>query len=44
MIEHKVKLFYTFKQKKPNIMVIRGYGVYAYSRDMHEMAKKTLPS
>jgi L-fuculose-phosphate aldolase len=21
-------------------MVIRGYGVYAYSRDLHEMAKK----
>lgn len=26
--------------KKTNIMVIRGYGVYAYSRDIHEMAKK----
>jgi len=26
--------------RKTNIMVIRGYGVYAYSRDMHEMAKK----
>ena len=21
-------------------MVIRGYGVYAYNRDLHEMAKK----
>ncbi len=29
-----------FQTKKTNIMVIRGYGVYAYSRDMHEMAKK----
>lgn len=29
-----------FQTKKSNIMVIRGYGVYAYSRDMHEMAKK----
>ena len=28
-----------FQTKKTNIMVIRGYGVYAYSRDMHEMAK-----
>jgi len=26
--------------KKTNIMVIRGYGVYAYSRDIHAMAKK----
>jgi L-fuculose-phosphate aldolase len=31
---------YYFQTKKTNIMVIRGYGVYAYSRDMHEMAKK----
>ena len=29
-----------FQTKKTNIMVIRGYGVYAYSRDIHEMAKK----
>ncbi len=29
-----------FQTKKTNIMVIRGYGVYAFSRDMHEMAKK----
>ncbi|MDQ7044371.1 MAG: class II aldolase and adducin N-terminal domain-containing protein [Sulfurimonas sp.] len=25
---------------KTNIMVIRGYGVYAYSRDLHTMAKQ----
>jgi len=29
-----------FQTQKTNIMVIRGYGVYAYSRDIHEMAKK----
>ncbi|UCM99378.1 class II aldolase and adducin N-terminal domain-containing protein [Sulfurimonas sp. SWIR-19] len=29
-----------FQTKKTNLMVIRGYGVYAYSRDIHEMAKK----
>jgi L-fuculose-phosphate aldolase len=29
-----------FQTKKTNIMVIKGYGVYAYSRDLHEMAKK----
>jgi L-fuculose-phosphate aldolase len=28
-----------FQTKKTNIIVIRGYGVYAYSRDLHEMAK-----
>ena len=28
-----------FQTKKTNIMVIRGYGVYTYNRDMHEMAK-----
>ena len=34
------EIAYYFQTKKTNIMVIRGYGVYAYSRDMHEMAKK----
>jgi L-fuculose-phosphate aldolase len=34
------EIAYYFQTKKRNIMVIRGYGVYAYSRDMHEMAKK----
>ncbi len=29
-----------FQTNKTNIMVIRGYGVYTYSRDMHEMAKQ----
>ena len=33
------EIAYYFQTKKTNIMVIRGYGVYAYSRDMHEMAK-----
>jgi L-fuculose-phosphate aldolase len=36
----KSEIAYYFQTKKTNIMVIRGYGVYAYSRDMHEMAKK----
>jgi L-fuculose-phosphate aldolase len=34
------EIAYYFQTNKTNIMVIRGYGVYAYSRDMHEMAKK----
>jgi L-fuculose-phosphate aldolase len=29
-----------FQHKKTNIIVIKGYGVYAYSRDLYEMAKK----
>ncbi|MEO1953085.1 MAG: class II aldolase and adducin N-terminal domain-containing protein [Campylobacterales bacterium] len=29
-----------FQSKKTNIMVIRGYGVYSFNRDLHEMAKK----
>ncbi len=29
-----------FQTNKTNLMVIRGYGVYAFSRDIHEMAKK----
>ena len=29
-----------FQTKKTNIMVIRGYGVFAYNRDIHDMAKK----
>ncbi len=36
----KSEIAYYFQTKKTNIMVIRGYGVYAYSRDLHEMAKK----
>ena len=34
------EIAYYFQTKKANIMVIRGYGVYAYNRDIHEMAKK----
>lgn len=29
-----------FLTTKTDIMVIRGYGVYAFNRDLHEMAKK----
>jgi len=36
----KSEIAYYFQTKKTNIMVIRGYGVYAYSRDIHDMAKK----
>lgn len=34
------EITYYFQTKKKNIMIIRGYGVYAYNRDIHEMAKK----
>ncbi len=34
------EIAYYFQMKKTNIMVIRGYGVYSYNRDLHEMAKK----
>ena len=34
------EIAYYFQTKKTNIMVIRGYGVYAYSRDIHDMAKR----
>ena len=34
------EIAYYFQTKKTNIMVIRGYGVYTYSRDLHEMAKQ----
>jgi len=34
------EIAYYFQTKKTNIMVIRGYGVYAYNRDLHEMAKQ----
>ncbi|MEA1955738.1 MAG: class II aldolase and adducin N-terminal domain-containing protein [Campylobacterota bacterium] len=29
-----------FQSKKTDIMVIRGYGVYSFNRDLHQMAKK----
>ncbi|MDF1877160.1 class II aldolase and adducin N-terminal domain-containing protein [Sulfurimonas sp. SAG-AH-194-L11] len=34
------EIAYYLQTNQTNIMVIRGYGVYAYSRDIHEMAKK----
>jgi len=33
------EIAYYFQTKKTNIMVIRGYGVYAFNRDIHDMAK-----
>ena len=34
------EIAYYFQSKKTNIMVIRGYGVYTFNRDIHEMAKR----
>ncbi len=34
------EIAYHFQTQKTNIIVIRGYGVYAYNRDIHEMAKQ----
>ncbi len=34
------EIAYYFQTKKTDIIVIRGYGVYAFNRDIHEMAKK----
>ncbi len=34
------EIAYYFQTKKTNIMVIRGYGVYSFNRDIHEMAKR----
>ncbi|HEY9202901.1 class II aldolase and adducin N-terminal domain-containing protein [Sulfurimonas sp.] len=34
------EIAYYFQSKKTDIMVIRGYGVYTFNRDIHEMAKK----
>lgn len=34
------EIFHYFQTKQTNIMVIKGYGVYAYNRDLHEMAKQ----
>jgi len=34
------EITYHLQTNKTNIIVIRGYGVYAYSRDIHEMAKR----
>ena len=34
------EIAYYFQTNKTDIMVIRGYGVYSYNRDLHDMAKK----
>ncbi len=34
------KIAHYFQTAKTDIMVIRGYGVYSFNRDIHEMAKK----
>jgi L-fuculose-phosphate aldolase len=34
------EISYYFQSTKTNIMVIRGYGVYSFNRDLHEMAKR----
>lgn len=34
------EITYYFQTKKTNIVVIKGYGVYAFNRDLHDMAKK----
>lgn len=34
------EISYYFQTRKTNIMVIRGYGVYTFNRDLHEMAKQ----
>ena len=34
------EITYYFQTQKTNIIVIKGYGVYAFNRDLHEMTKK----
>ena len=34
------EISYYFQTNKTNIIVIRGYGVYSFNRDLHEMAKQ----
>ncbi len=34
------EIAYYFQTNKTDIMIIRGYGVYAFNRDLHLMAKK----
>jgi L-fuculose-phosphate aldolase len=34
------EIAYYFQSQKTDIMVIRGYGVYTFNRDVYEMAKK----
>jgi len=34
------EIAYYFQSRKTDIIVIRGYGIYTFNRDIHEMAKK----
>ena len=34
------EIAYYFQSKKTDIIVIKGYGVYTFNRDLHELAKK----
>ena len=34
------EIAYYFQSKKTDLMIIRGFGVYTFNRDIHEMAKK----
>ena len=34
------EIAYYFQSQKTDIMIIRGYGVYTFNRDLHEMAKR----
>jgi len=34
-----VEIYRYMKERKSNIIVIKGYGIYAYDRDIHQMAK-----
>jgi L-fuculose-phosphate aldolase len=34
-----VEIYRYLKENKTNVIVIRGYGVYAYGRDIHQIAK-----
>jgi len=34
------EIAYYFQTKKTDIMIIKGYGVYSYNRDLHTIAKK----
>lgn len=36
----RTEIAYQLMHSKSNILVIRGYGTYAYNRNLHEMAKK----
>lgn len=36
----EIEIYRYLKEKSTNIMVIKGYGIYAYDRDIHQLAKK----